>query len=83
MLATAVRLVAQAGFSIVNVDATVVCQRPKIAPRVAAMRAKLAAGLGLDASQVSVKATTTDGLGALGRAEGIAATAVALIEDQR
>jgi 2-C-methyl-D-erythritol 2,4-cyclodiphosphate synthase len=82
ILAAVGRLVADAGYSVVNVDATVVCQRPRVASYVAAMRARLAAGLGVDVARVSVKATTTDGLGALGRAEGIAATAVALIDDQ-
>jgi 2-C-methyl-D-erythritol 2,4-cyclodiphosphate synthase len=68
------------GLAVVNIDATVVCQRPRIAPRVAAMRARIAAALAIDLARVSIKATTTDGLGALGRAEGIAATAVALLE---
>ena len=70
-----------AGFAIVNLDATIVAQGPRMAPHVPEMRARLARALGLEPGQVSVKATTTDGLGAIGRAEGIAAMAVALIEE--
>ena len=55
-----------------NVDATIVAQSPKLAPYVAAMRANIAADVGCDPSQVSVKATTTEGLGFTGREEGIA-----------
>ena len=69
-----------AGYSVGNVDATVVAQKPRLAPRVQEMRTRLAEALGIGVSQISVKATTTDGLGAVGRAEGIAAQAVALLE---
>ena len=77
------RVVAQvrdAGYTVGNVDATIVAQKPRMAPRVQEMRSRLADALGVDVSQVSVKATTTDGLGAIGRAEGLAAQAVALLE---
>ena len=67
------------GWLIGNVDATVIAQQPRIGPHVAAMRARLSAALGLSVEAVSVKATTTDHLGALGRAEGIAAQAVVLL----
>lgn len=67
------------GWRLGNVDATIIAQAPRIGPYVAAMRERLAAVLGLPADAVSVKATTTDHLGALGRAEGIAAQAVALM----
>ena len=73
-------LVADRGGRIVNVDATVVAEAPALAPARAAMRANIAAALGLEAVQVSVKATTNEGLGAIGRGEGIAAWAVALVE---
>ncbi len=73
--------VATAGYRIVNIDATVVGERPRVAPRAAEMRRLLAAALGLDPGSVSVKATTTDRLGAIGRGEGIAALAVALLEE--
>lgn len=65
---------------IVNVDATVIAQSPRMAPHVAEMAAKLAEALGIDASMVSVKATSTDALGFTGRGEGIAAMAVVLVE---
>lgn len=68
-----------AGFTIVNVDATVVAQEPRLAPHLEAMRARVAALLGVEAARVNVKATSTDGLGAIGRGEGIAAQAVALL----
>ena len=69
----------EAGFDIANVDATIVAQAPKLAPYTQAMRELLAQALDVDSSNVSVKATTTDRLGAIGRDEGIAAVAVALI----
>ena len=70
----------EAGFDIANVDATIVAQAPKLAPYTQAMRELLAQALAVDPSTVSVKATTTDRLGAIGRDEGIAAVAVALID---
>jgi 2-C-methyl-D-erythritol 2,4-cyclodiphosphate synthase len=70
-----------ARFSVINVDATVVAERPRISDQVAAMRVRLAGALGVQASQVSIKATSTDRLGAIGRGEGLAAMAVALIEE--
>ena len=71
--------VAAAGWVPGNVDATVVARRPRLAPHRDAMRAGLAAALGLDLGAVSVKATTSDGLGATGRGEGITCLAVALL----
>ncbi|MDH5220799.1 MAG: 2-C-methyl-D-erythritol 2,4-cyclodiphosphate synthase [Betaproteobacteria bacterium] len=71
---------AAAGWRVVNVDATVVAQAPRLAPHFAAMIANIAADLGLAPGAVNLKATTTEGLGFTGRGEGIAATAVALIE---
>lgn len=68
------------GYAIGNVDATVVAQAPKLAPHVAAMRKHLAADLECTVDDVSVKATTTERLGFAGRGEGIAATAVVLLE---
>jgi 2-C-methyl-D-erythritol 2,4-cyclodiphosphate synthase len=72
--------VAEAGYRIVNVDATVIAQAPRLAPHMARMIGNIAADLGVAPSQVSVKATTTEGLGFAGRGEGIAAQAIALIE---
>ncbi len=68
------------GYAIVNADATLLLQRPKIKPFVAQMRQTLAAAMGISAEEVSVKATTTEQLGFVGREEGVAAYAVALIE---
>jgi len=69
-----------AGYCVVNLDATVLAQRPKLAPYRRRMRENIAAALTIDVSQVSVKATTEEGLGFTGRGEGIAAHAIALIE---
>lgn len=68
------------GFDIVNLDATVLAQAPKLAPHREQMRGNIAAALGLPVSRVSVKATTEEGLGFTGSGEGIAAHAVALLE---
>ncbi len=70
------------GFAIVNVDATVGLERPKLSPHIPQMQAKLAEALGLDASQVSVKAKTGEGIDALGRGEAVRADAVALISQE-
>lgn len=78
-LAHAASLVAEAGGTIRHVDVTVICERPKIGPHREAMRASVAAILGVDIGRVSVKATTTEGLGFTGRREGIAAHAIATI----
>jgi 2-C-methyl-D-erythritol 2,4-cyclodiphosphate synthase len=63
-----------------NVDATLIAEAPKIAPHIPAMREKIAAALRLEPSRVSIKATTNEGLGAIGRGEGMAALAVATVE---
>jgi 2-C-methyl-D-erythritol 2,4-cyclodiphosphate synthase len=76
-----VKLIAASGCRIVNVDATVIAQAPRMAPRVAEMRRRLASALAIDLGGVSIKATTTDGLGFTGRGEGIAVQAIALLED--
>ncbi|PLK25854.1 bifunctional 2-C-methyl-D-erythritol 4-phosphate cytidylyltransferase/2-C-methyl-D-erythritol 2,4-cyclodiphosphate synthase [Novosphingobium sp. TH158] len=78
-LAHAVQRAAEAGWSIGNVDLTIICEAPKIGPHREAMRARLAEIMGVDIGTVSVKATTTEGLGSTGRREGIAAQAVALL----
>ena len=80
LLRHAVKLIAAARYRIVNVDATVIAEAPKLAPHVDAMRAALAEAIGIEVSSVSVKATTSDRLGALGRVEGIAALAIALLD---
>lgn len=68
------------GYRVGNVDATVVAQRPKLAPFIAQMRSNIAATLGTEEDRVNVKATTTEELGFAGRGEGIAAYSVALLE---
>jgi 2-C-methyl-D-erythritol 4-phosphate cytidylyltransferase/2-C-methyl-D-erythritol 2,4-cyclodiphosphate synthase len=78
-IAHAVELADNAGYRIGNVDVTLVCEAPRIAPHREAMRRKLADLLGVDLTQVSVKATTTERLGFTGRGEGIAAQAVATL----
>jgi 2-C-methyl-D-erythritol 2,4-cyclodiphosphate synthase len=72
--------VAKAGFKVVNVDATILAQAPRMAPHMAKMAANIAADLGVPAKDVNVKATTTEQLGFLGRGEGMAAQAIALLE---
>lgn len=63
-----------------NVDATLLAEAPKIAPHIAAMREKIGRALALDVARISIKATTNEGLGAIGRGEGMAAMAVATVE---
>ncbi len=72
-------VLARSGFAVGNVDATLVAQRPRIAPYVPRMRENIAADLGLPLDAVSVKATTEEGLGFTGRGEAMAAHAVALV----
>ncbi|GAA5011344.1 2-C-methyl-D-erythritol 2,4-cyclodiphosphate synthase [Pseudoluteimonas lycopersici] len=72
-------LLRERGWRVGNADVTVVCERPKVGPHATAMRANLAADLGIDIDTVSVKATTSEKLGFTGRGEGIAAQAVCLL----
>ena len=80
ILEAAVAALREAGWAVGNVDVTVVAQRPRLAAHRDAMRAALARALAVSEERVSVKATTTDGLGFAGRGEGIAALAAALVE---
>lgn len=82
LLAEVMRVLCAAGFELVNVDATVIAQRPKLAAYIDNMRANIAAAAGIQASQVSVKATTEEKLGFTGDGSGIAAHAVALITEK-
>jgi 2-C-methyl-D-erythritol 2,4-cyclodiphosphate synthase len=77
------RIVRERGYEIENVDATVIAEAPALKPHLAAMSGALAEALTLEAERVSVKAKSSDGLGALGRGEGIAALAVALLRRSR
>ena len=73
------RILSENGFEVGNVDATIIAQAPKMSPHIDTMRRNIADALGIDVSQVSVKATTEERLGFTGRGEGISAQAVALI----
>ncbi len=73
-------MTAEKGYRIVNVDSTVIAQRPKLAPHIQLMRERIADALGIDIDDVNVKATTEEKLGFTGSGEGIAAHAVCLIE---
>ena len=77
------KLLGERGFSIKNVDATVLAQKPKLAPHIPRMRENLARAMGVGPEQVNVKATTEEGLGFTGSGEGISAHAVCLIEGSR
>ena len=80
LLKKVVKVISDKGYNVVNIDSTVIAQKPKLAPYIDNMRANIAAALGADKDAVSVKATTEEGLGFTGTGEGIAARAVALIE---
>jgi 2-C-methyl-D-erythritol 2,4-cyclodiphosphate synthase len=80
LLARAREALAQPGWRVVNVDVSVVAERPRLAPFRETMAARLAGALGIETADVNVKATTNEGMGFIGRGEGIAALAVAQIE---
>ncbi|MCX7896462.1 MAG: 2-C-methyl-D-erythritol 2,4-cyclodiphosphate synthase [Rhodocyclaceae bacterium] len=80
LLALALARIKEAGWRVVNVDATVIAQAPRLSPYIPAMRANLAAVLGLAVERLNIKAKTMERLGALGRGEGIAAEAVVLLQ---
>jgi len=82
LLREVARLLRQRKLRVANVDATIIAQAPKMAPHIAAMRANLASDLGVAPDAVNVKAKTTEKLGFVGRGEGIAAEAVALLSDR-
>jgi len=82
LLAQCMTIVRDRGFALANLDATLICEFPKINPHVAAMRARLAEVMQCDIARISVKATTTETLGFTGRGEGIAAQAVVLLESR-
>ncbi len=80
LLAEVGRLLREKGYRVVNIDSTIVAQKPKMAPYIETMRKNIAETLNIDMEQVSVKATTTERLGFEGREEGISAQAVAMID---
>jgi len=79
LLRATIQLVAEAGYSVVNVDGTIVAQAPKLAPHIPAMISHIAEDLGIDAGQVNLKAKTAERLGFAGRGEGIEAQVVVLL----
>jgi 2-C-methyl-D-erythritol 2,4-cyclodiphosphate synthase len=79
LLRRVLELISGEGWQVINTDLTIVCEQPRIGPHVAQMRGNIASDLDLDPAAVSVKATTTEGLGFCGREEGIAAMATALL----
>ncbi len=81
LLRRTLALIRAEGLSVGNVDLTIIAQAPRLAPHIEAMRANIAADLGIPAGRVNVKATTTERLGFTGREEGIAALAVALLTE--
>lgn len=80
LLSKVCELVRSKEYDIVNIDATVMAERPKLAPYISEMRERLAKAIGVDVDMVSVKATTVEGMGAIGRKEGISSIAVATVE---
>lgn len=80
LLAEVGRLLKERGYAVVNIDATLLAQRPKVAPYKQQMAENMASALGIDAEQINVKATTEEGLGFTGDGSGMAAHAVVLLE---
>lgn len=83
LLEAAVKLLHEKGFEVVNIDATILCQRPKLAPHIPVMRENIAKACGLALDLVSVKATTTEGMGFEGEGSGISTHAVALLRSTK
>src|SRR5690606_21922035 len=80
LLRAAAALIAEQNYQVVNLDVAVICEEPKIGPHVAQMRERLAQALGIAPRLVSIKGKTNEGMGWIGRGEGIAAMAVALVD---
>ena len=80
LLKQVVQMIRAESYAISNADITIAAERPKIAPHASDMRGRIANALGVDQNQISIKATTTEGLGFVGRREGIAVTVVVLLE---
>lgn len=80
LLRRVVERLTEHSYRVSNLDVTIICEAPRLAPHTAAMRERLASAIGIDFGRVSVKATTNEAMGWIGRGEGIAAQAVALID---
>ena len=76
-------MLSQQGFAVVNVDGTIIAQRPKLSPYIPSMRKNIAAVLGIEEARINLKATTEEGLGFTGTGQGMAAHAVALLEQNK
>lgn len=81
LLKRVTEIISEKGFCVGNIDCTVICQSPKLAPHIEKMRENISAAANCDISQISVKATTEEGLGFTGTGEGIAAHAVCILEN--
>jgi 2-C-methyl-D-erythritol 2,4-cyclodiphosphate synthase len=79
LLAEVFKLASERGWRLVNTDLTIFAQAPRLGPHLAAMRERIASALGAEPAQVNIKASSPEGIGALGRAEGIAAAAIVLL----
>jgi 2-C-methyl-D-erythritol 2,4-cyclodiphosphate synthase len=82
LLAQTAQMIAQVGYSVENVDATVIAERPRLSPHIVQMRQRIAQTLALEESKVSVKATTNEGVGDIGGGLAIAALAIALLKER-
>ena len=82
LLAQTSQMIAQVGYTVWSMDATVIAERPRLSPHIRLMRQRIADTLDLDESRVSVKATTNEGIGDIGRGKAIAALAVALLQER-
>jgi 2-C-methyl-D-erythritol 2,4-cyclodiphosphate synthase len=80
LLTQVARMLVEKGYAVMNVDCSIAAEAPKLSPHYLAMRENVASAIGVDIGAVSIKATTTEGLGYTGRGEGIAAWAVAMLE---
>jgi 2-C-methyl-D-erythritol 2,4-cyclodiphosphate synthase len=83
LLSKTSKLLKAKGLRVANIDVTIIAQSPKLSPFILEMRRRISQALGIDSTQVTVKATTTNGLGFIGRGEGMAAQAVALVRGTR
>jgi 2-C-methyl-D-erythritol 2,4-cyclodiphosphate synthase len=83
LLRKTMTLVEEKGFAVINIDVTIGAQNPRLSPFISEMRKRIAETLGVEPTRVTIKATTTNGLGFIGREEGIAVQAVALVEKQK
>ena len=82
LLKRVAELIDEAGFTVVNIDSTIVAQRPKLAPHILKMRENIASALGMELNRINVKATTEEGLGFTGEGLGIASQAVCLLKEK-